>query len=53
MIKTAKWGVELLETISVNTNVSTPIITMGFSSDQKTPSDMFRERIRKSFMTRF
>src|SRR3954447_11331595 len=37
----------------VNTNVRTPIITMGFSTDHKTPKDMFRYRIRKSLRTRF
>ncbi len=28
--------------IFVKTKVNTPIITMGFSKDQRTPSDMFR-----------
>ena len=42
MIKTGKCGVELFGNILVNTKVSTPIITMGFSSDQNTPSDIFR-----------
>jgi hypothetical protein len=37
----------------VKTNVSTPIITIGFRTDQRTPSDIFRYRIRKSLRTRF
>ena len=32
----------LLTKILVKTNVSTPIITSGFSRDQNTPRDMFR-----------
>ena len=39
---TAKWGIDWLTKILVKTNVSTPISTSGFNSDQKTPSDMLR-----------
>jgi hypothetical protein len=39
--------------ILVKTNVSTPIITRGFRSDQNAPSDIFRYRILKSFRTSF
>src|ERR1017187_10949462 len=38
----AKSGLGLLS-ILVKTNVSTPIITSGFKSDQRTPSDMRSE----------
>ena len=37
----------------VNTKVSTPIMTKGFSTDQRTPRDIFLYRIRKSLRTRF
>src|SRR5260370_17450421 len=37
----------------VNTKVSTPIMTIGFNIDQRTPKDMFRYLIRKSLRTRF
>ena len=39
--KTAKCGI-CDAMILVKTNVSTPIMTKGFSIDQNTPSDMFR-----------
>src|SRR6266496_1845996 len=48
-----KFGIAGLGKTFVNMNVSTPIITRGFSMDQSTPSDMFRYRTLKSFMTRF
>lgn len=39
--KTGNLEIELGK-IFVNTNVNTAIMTSGFTSDQKTPSDMFR-----------
>src|ERR1039458_8069677 len=39
---TAKFGIDPLAKTLVKTNVITPIITSGFNSDQKTPSDMLR-----------
>jgi hypothetical protein len=39
--KTGKFGT-VEGKIFVKTNVITPIITSGFKSDQKIPSDMFR-----------
>src|ERR1019366_3976382 len=39
---TAKWGMFGLEKTLVKTKVSTPIMTSGLSSDQRTPSDIFR-----------
>src|ERR1019366_8596973 len=37
----------------VKTKVSMPIINSGLATDQATPNDMFRYRIRKSLSTRF
>src|SRR5450759_2873372 len=51
-MKTGKCGIEVFTKIFVNTNVMTPIMTRGFSNDQKRPSDMFRYRILKSFWIR-
>src|SRR6266581_4939787 len=48
-----KFGIDGLGKILVNMKVRTPIITRGFSMDHNTPSDMFRYRTLKSFMTRF
>ena len=46
---TAKCGILPFAKTAVKTNVSTPIMMMGLSKDQKTPRDMFRYRTRKSF----
>src|SRR6185436_12816106 len=43
-------GCESFGMMRVNTNVRAPIITIGFSKDQKTPRDMFRYRTLKSFL---
>jgi hypothetical protein len=39
--KSQKWGL-VLGIMPVNTKVRTPIMMMGFTSDQKMPSDIFR-----------
>src|ERR1051325_3909597 len=51
--KVAKCGMVLLAKIFVKTNVMTPIMTKGLRSDQKTPRDILRYRILKSFWMRF
>src|SRR5262249_54872017 len=50
--KTVQCGVEFLK-ILVKTNVYTPSITRGFSSDHSTLSAILRKRTTKSFSTRF
>ena len=50
--KTGKLGT-LGVMIFVNTKVRMDTVTMGFSSDQNTPRDMFRYRTLKSFETNF
>src|SRR5690242_16653066 len=50
--KTAKCGMVLTANTFVQTKVRTPIMTRGFSKDQKMPSDMFRYLILKSFFIR-
>src|SRR5208282_8211 len=44
---------EGLGKMRVKTKVSMPIINSGLATDQATPNDMFRYRIRKSLSTRF